>query len=115
MEAEDILLSAQQEKTPLEILKELTDKSKVSLFSELSNRETKLTTRILFINHLLNRRFNQKEGETIIELDKFIETFLIMRVNMNRKSREEFVESFKSERAHDSDNKFNNVMQRFIK
>jgi hypothetical protein len=94
---DDMMSGLDDKSNTFEILKDLTDKDKVRLFSELSDDEIKSLTRLEFLAKLLRSRY----GKNVLNLELFIDTFMALRVNKKRSSRAEFVDAFKSERGND--------------
>jgi hypothetical protein len=84
----------------LEIVKEMFDKSKTKLISELDDREIRAFTRIEFLASLLKRKY----GVQVLDVASLVENFLQFRVSRKRKSRGEFVESITGDRASRAEN-----------
>lgn len=81
----------------LKILKELSDKTNQTRFSELSDTEIKIFSRLTFLRTLLKEKYEWD----VLNIDKLRDTFLELRFNKDRASRKEFVDSFKGERSND--------------
>lgn len=100
-----------QENKHYEVLKDLSDEKKARVFSELNDNEVKAITRLRYLSKLLNQRYSHK----ILNVEFFIETFLEMRINKDRKSRSEFVESFKSPRTENIEQSMQRGNNRFLR
>lgn len=107
---EELVESENKETSPFEILKELTDKEKTDLLSELSEKEIKLITRFLCLCKIINDKYKKE----IIEPKFIIKTLLQMRVNKERKGRLEFVEGIKSDKLNDAENRLNAIKKALI-
>jgi hypothetical protein len=81
-----------------EILKELFDRSKISMINDLSSDEIKLITRIKMISELKNLKV----------WDKGIEFYLNLKLSHKRKSRREIIDAIKGYQPKEGIfNKFN--------
>lgn len=98
---EDLQFSDPQGAKNYEALKELTKDDNIKLLSELSDNEIKELTRLTFLSTLLNAKYTNEKGKPIqiIDIKFFIDTFLQLRVNKDRKRAGEFVQAFGSPRV----------------
>jgi len=85
----------------LEILKDLSDESKIHTFSELSSDEVRILARISTIAMLLRKKY----GKEVLSIDNFIHSFMMYRVSKDRRSRGEFIESMNSQKIADTESK----------
>ena len=94
--------TGQDNKKYFEILKEYSNPKNVNLFSELTDREVRIFTRLMFLEWLINERFNVQKGQKkVLDFQPFFLYFLKNKVSLERKSRKEFLESFKADRSHE--------------
>ncbi len=103
MEFSDLLQQPQQDKKYFEILKEYVNPKNIMLFSELEEHEVKFMTKLMFLEWLVNTRFNADDKHKVIDFSRFIMSFMKNRVNLKRKSREEFKDSMKGERPYNTE------------
>lgn len=92
----DLLEERDNNSDYLKILEQLTSAKHIRRFSQLNDDEIKKFTKLMFLAKLLRDRM----GKKVLILDNFIDTFLTLRFNLERKSRKEFVDSFSSERTN---------------
>jgi hypothetical protein len=95
----------------LKILSELTNEDKIRVFSEMSDNEIKAFTKLEYLSKLLKEKYRRN----IFNLEYLLNTFLALRVNLDRKSRGEFVNAFSSERTSRIENKTLNQMQGLLR
>lgn len=97
---DDLALAGDGQGKNYEVLKELTKEDNIKLLSELSDNEIKELTRLLFLSNILNRKYRDAKGHfiQIIDLQYFVDIFLKLRVNKDRKRAGEFVNAFTSPR-----------------
>jgi hypothetical protein len=107
----DLIQGTSDETKHFEILKELTKEEIARLFSELTDNEVKSLTRLEYLSRLLKKTY----GKNVLNLDVFIHTFMTMRISKGRKSRGEFVDAFKSERAESVEKSLLGKANKFIR
>jgi hypothetical protein len=98
---DDLQFQGSDQQKNYEILKELTKGDNVKMLSELSDNEIKELTRLTFLSLLLNQKYRDEKGRLIqiIDIKFFVDTFLQLRVNKDRKRAGEFVQAFGSPRV----------------
>lgn len=103
----------------LEILKEMFNKDKLTLLSELDDNEIKVFSRLAFLSQLLDKKYRRymKGKKTILDVENFMKKYLELRISKNRKSRGEFVSGVTGERAGTIEKSLlrNNAMDRILR
>ena len=97
---------------PYKVLGKLSDENLRKTFSELNDREIKGFARLEYLRQLLEKVY---PGNKILDVDTFVETFLVLRMNKDRKSRKEFVQAFGSERTNNIDKMNMQSKQGFVR
>lgn len=111
MSVDDMFQGDAVDSDHFKILQELTNEEKVRVFSEMSDDEIKAFTKLEYLSKLLKERF----GKQIFNLDHLLRTFLALRVNLDRKSRGEFVNAFSSERTARIESKTLQTAQQLVR
>jgi hypothetical protein len=93
----------------LTILKDLSNKELINTFSELTDAEVKILTRLNFIAQIINSKYGGKQK--IINVDNYIKAFMTYRISKDRKSREEFINAMNSPKISDTESSMLKRMQ----
>lgn len=102
-ELTDLLQSSHMQSSEskhLEVLKDLADEDKQKILSELSEDEIKVFTRLKALSNLLKKRYRMD----VLPVETILDSFLLLRVNKDRKRAGEIVSAFTSDRIARSEN-----------
>jgi len=84
----------------LEVLKDLANEDKQKILSELGEDEIRIFNRLKALSNLLKKRYKVD----VLPVEAFLDSFLLLRVNKDRKRAREIVEAFNSDRIGRSEN-----------
>lgn len=99
----DLLSTSSQssgEMKHLEVLRDLANEDKQKILSELDENEIRIFTRLKALSNLLKKRYKVD----VLPVETFLDSFLLLRVNKDRKRAKEIVEAFTSDRNRNSEN-----------
>jgi hypothetical protein len=108
---EDLFSEPISDESHFKVLQRLSDEEKIRAFSEMTDNEIKAFTKLQYLAELLRAKYGRK----VVNLEYLLDTFLQLRINLDRKSRGELVNAFSSERTARIENKTLEMTKNFVR